>query len=162
MNAKHRTAEPAIRIKNRDIPRLQKVVSLMQDIRVLEERRLWMRDRMTNISLHLSGMPGSGQPRGLDAAYAALSELESEHQELVKNYVRELKAAERMINSISNPCMRTFVTLMYMLDMDSRDVKAELNMTEWGFRRARTAVEQADGMDRVVWRERYIFAKTPE
>lgn len=160
MNTKHRAAEPAIRIKNRDIPKLQKVVSLMQDIRLLEERRVWLRDRMTNISLHLSGMPGSGQPRGLDAAYAALSELESEHQELVKSYVRELKAAERLINGIGNPCMRTFVTMMYVLDMDPRVVKGELNMTEWGFRRAREAVEQAKGMDRVVWRERYIFAET--
>lgn len=160
MNTKHRAAEPAIRIKNRDIPKLQKVVSLMQDIRLLEERRVWLRDRMTNISLHLSGMPGSGQPRGLDAAYAALSELESEHQELVKSYVRELKAAERLINGIGNPCMRTFVTMMYVLDMDPRVVKGELNMTEWGLRRAREAVEQAKGMDRVVWRERYIFAET--
>lgn len=157
MNAKHRTAEPAIRIKNRDIPRLQKVVSLMQDIRVLEERRLWLRDRMTNITQHLSGMPGSGELHGLDAAYAMLSELETEHQELVKAYVRELKAAENTINSIGNPAMRTFVTLMYVLDMEPRDVKAELNMTEWGFRRARKAVEQATGMDMVVWRERYIF-----
>lgn len=157
MNAKHRTAEPAIRIKNRDIPRLQKVVSLMQDIRVLEERRLWLRDRMTNISLHLSGMPGSGQPRGLDAAYAALSELESEHQELVKNYVRELKAAERMINSINNPCMRTFVTMMYLENLSPREVRSELNLTEWGFKRAREAVEQAKSMEQVVWRERYIL-----
>lgn len=159
---KHRNQEPVAVIMNRDIPKLQKVVSLMQDIRALEERRMWQRERMLNITQHLSGMPGSGEPRGLDAAYAALSELETEHQELVKLYVRELKAAERIVNSIGDPAMRTFVTLMYVLDMDSRDVKAELNMTEWGFRRARTAVEQADGMDRVVWRERYIFAKTPE
>lgn len=157
MNTKHRAAEPAIRIKNRDIPKLQKVVSLMQDIRLLEERRVWLRDRMTNISLHLSGMPGSGQPRGLDAAYAALSELESEHQELVKSYVRELKAAERLINGISNPCMRTFVTMMYLENLSPKEVRSELNLTEWGFKRARETVEQAHDMESVKWRDRYIL-----
>lgn len=159
---KYRNQEPVAVIMNRDIPKLQKVVSLMQDIRALEERRVWQRERMLNITQHLSGMPGSGEPRGLDAAYAALSELETEHQELVKLYVRELKAAERIVNSIGNPTMRTFVTLMYVLDMAPQDVRAELNMTEWGFRRARTTVEQAKGMDRVVWRQRYIFQDKEE
>lgn len=157
MLKRQNTPDQMVRIKNRDIPKLQKVVSLMQDIRALEERRLWQRERMINITQHLSGMPGSGEPHGLDAAYAALSELETEHQELVKAYTRELKAAENTINSIGNPAMRTFITLMYVLDMEPRDVKAELNMTEWGFRRARKAVEQARSMDMVVWRERYIF-----
>jgi hypothetical protein len=158
MNKQNRQ-ETVITIKNRDIPKLQRVVSLMQDIRMLEERAQWTRERMVNITQHLSWASGNGEPRGLDAAYAALSGLETEHQEAVRAYARELKAAERILNSIGSPRMRTFVMMMYVLDLPPRAVRNELNMTEWGFKRARQAVEQAKSMDRVVWREKYIFGE---
>lgn len=160
MQHKQDILEPVVVIQNRDIPKLQKVFSLMQDIRALEERRVWQRERMVNITQHLSGMPGSGEPRGLDAAYAALSELETEHQELVKAYTRELKAAERIVNSIGNPTMRSFVTMMYIENLPPRVVRCELNMTEWGFKRARMSVEQVKSMEHVIWRDRYIMDRT--
>lgn len=151
--------QETIAIKNRDIPRLQRVVSLMQDIKALEERMLWERERMVNITQHLSWAPGGGAQRGLDAAYAALSGLEEEHQKMVQAYARELKRTERVLNGIGNPRMRTFVALMYVLDRPPGEVRSELNLTEWGFRRARQAVEQAKSMERVIWRDRYILGE---
>ena len=66
-------------IRNADIALLRDVFFIMQDIRALEERRAWQRDRMSNISQHLSFTGGGGEPKGLDSAYAALSGLEEEH-----------------------------------------------------------------------------------
>lgn len=147
-------------IKNRDIPLLQRVIYVMQEVRALETRRLWLKDRMTNITQHLSGMPRSGGvPTGIDAAFAAVSELEEEHKERVKEFTRELKAAERIINCIPNRNMRTFVVMMYVENIPPNKVRSELNMTERGFRSARFAVEQAEDMASVKWRDRYVISR---
>ncbi|NCU20719.1 hypothetical protein EOM89_08275 [Candidatus Falkowbacteria bacterium] len=147
-------------IKNKDIPILQRVICVMQEIRALEARRLWQKDRMSNISQHLSGMPrGGGGPTGLDAAFAALDELEEEHKERVKEYARELKAAERIINCIPSHTMRVFAVMMYVENIPASKVRGELNMTERGFRSARYAVEQAEDMASVKWRERYVITR---
>jgi hypothetical protein len=145
-------------IKNRDIPLLQRVIYVMQEVRALETRRLWLKDRMTNITHPLSGMPRSGGvPTGIDAAFAAVSELEEEHKERVKEFTRELKAAERIINGIPNRNMRTFVVMMYVENIPPNKVRSELNMTERGFRSARFACEQAGDMASVKWRDRYVI-----
>ena len=164
MNGKPNTEDKRpIIIKNRDIPILQRVVFVMQDIRALEERREWQKSRLNNISQHLSGMPRGGSgPVGLDAAFAALDELEEEHKELVKEYYRELKAAQRIINGIRNRFMRTFVTMMYVENIQSGKVRSELNMTERGFRSAREAVEQSPDMANIVWHDRYILEKSQD
>lgn len=147
------------KIRNRDIPLLQNVYFLMQDIVSLERRMQWQRDRMNNVSQHLSGMPGEGRtPRGLDAAFAALSALEEEHKERVIRYSRELKQAEATINAIENERMRTFVTMMYLDSIPGGEVRLRLNMTRRGFEMAREAVEQAEDMAHVQWRERHMQA----
>ena len=145
-------------IRNRDIPVLQRVVYVMQDIRALEERREWQKGRMDNITQHLSGMPRGGNgPVGLDAAFAALDELEEEHKQQVKQYYRELKAAERIINGIRNRFMRTFVMMLYVENIQPGKVRSELNMSEWSMKSARNAVEQADDMASVRWNDRYVI-----
>lgn len=146
----------SIKVNNRDILILQDVIRVMQDIRALETRREWQRERMMNITHHLSGMPGGGTPHGLNEAFASVAALEDEHKEKVKKYTRRLKAAERIINEIDNGFMRTFVTMMYVENQPEKIIRVELNMSEWGFRRARQAVEQAEDMRGVVWRERYV------
>ena len=55
--------------------------------------------------------------------------------------------------------MRTFVVMLYVDDLPATVVRRELNMTEYGFARAREAIEQARDMESVVWRERYILEK---
>ena len=53
-------------IRNRDIPVLADVLAIMQDVRMTEEQKAWQRDRLTNITPHLTGMPGGGGlPKGL-------------------------------------------------------------------------------------------------
>lgn len=152
--------EPRI-IRNRDIPLLSRVLFTMQDVRILEERSDWLSDRMFSITQNLSGMPSAkgGTHGGFDAAIAAIDGLNEEHREQVLSYVRELKTAEKILNSIPSRTMRTFVTMLYVENMSAVAVQRELNMTRRGFENARDAVEQAQDMASVVWRERYYVKK---
>ncbi len=156
---KRHLQEPRI-IRNKDIPLLARVLYIMQDVCSLEKRREWQKERMFNCTQRFNGMPnGKGVPRGIDAALAAIDELNEEHKEQVLSYVRELKAAEKIINSISSRTMRTFVTMLYVDNLPPEQVRKELNLTEWGFRMARDSIEQAKDMESVVWREKYIIKK---
>jgi len=154
---KQAAQEPRI-IKNRDIPLLSRVMYVMQDVCSLETRQEWQRERMYNITQKITGMPGAkGQPNGFDAAYAALDELRDEQKERIAAYMRELKTAEKIINSIESRTMRTFVVMMYVDEIPSTAIQKELNMTRRGFENARNAIEKAENMASVVWRERYML-----
>lgn len=144
-------------VRNRDIPMLAGIIATMQEVRRLEERREWERERMYSISQHLTGMPGGGAPKGLDAAFSAMSETEERHKRKCMEYARQMREAEKMINSMESRTMRAFVTLKYLLDAPDAEIRRELNMTRTGFARARRAVENAKCMADVRWRERYIL-----
>ena len=144
-------------IRNRDIPLLADVLSIMQEINQIEQRRDWQRDRMTNITQHLTGMPGGGMPKGFDEAFALLSELDEEHEQRCKEYVRQLKAAQKILNGIESRSMRAFVTMKYVMNVPDTEIRQELNMTRTGFNRARRCVESAECMAAVKWRERFIL-----
>lgn len=147
-------------IRNRDILLLADVLSIMQEICQIEQWRDWQRDRMLNITQHLTGMPGGGgTPKGLDEAFALLSELDEEHEQRCKDYVRQLKAAQKILNGIESRSMRAFVTMKYVMDVPDAQIREELNMTRTGFNRARRCVESAECMAMVKWHERYILAK---
>lgn len=65
MKGKERIQEPRV-IKNRDILLLSRVLCVMQDVCSLERRCEWQRDRMFNITQHITGMPGGkGMPSGI-------------------------------------------------------------------------------------------------
>ena len=150
--------QTAIRIKNKDIPRLREILPLMQEISALESRRGWQRDRMEFITQRISDMPrGGGEPCGLDAACAEMLEADERQYEGVRRYSRELKELEKIINSVTSPFMRSFVLLFYVEDLPPKKVKSELNMTERGFRNARAAVEQASCMAEVKWRDKFVL-----
>ena len=144
-------------VKNRDIPLLSRVLYTMQDVRSLESRLEWQRDRMFSITQNLSGMPGrkGGKPHGFDAALAAIDELNEQQCERLRGYIRELKTAERIINGMPSRMMRTFVVMLYVENLPAAVVQRELNMTRRGFENARNAVEQAEDMERVKWSERF-------
>ena len=147
-------------IRNRDIPLLADVLPIMQEICQIEQWRDWQRDRMLNITQHLTGMPGGGgTPKGLDEAFALLSELDEEHEQRCKDYVRQLKAAQKILNGIESRSMRAFITMKYVMDVPDAQIREELNMTRTGFNRARRCVESAECMTMVKWHERYILAK---
>lgn len=149
-----------IEVRNRDIPLLCDIPCIMQEIRQIEERREWQRDRMTNISQHLTGMPGGGGlPRGLDDAFARLAEIDEEHEMRCREYARQLRKAQTILNGLESRTMRVFVTMKYIMDVPDVSIRDALNMTRRGFDRARRAVEEAECMARVKWQERYIIAE---
>lgn len=153
------SGEP-VKVKNKDIPLLADIFCIMQDVKQIEERRLWQQDRMTSLSQHLTGMPGGGgMPRGLDDAYALLSEIEDEDKQRCKEYARKLRKAQRILNGIESQSMRTFVKMKYVMNASDVDIRRELNMTKHGFYRARKCVEDAPCMAAVKWQERYIVTK---
>jgi len=151
-------------IRNRDCVLLHRIPCIMQDVCRLETRRQWQKDRMFSITAKLTGMPGGsgGVPTGFDAAYAALSELDEEQSQRVIEYCRELKKAERILNTIPSRSMRTFVVMRYIDDLPGTEIMRELNMSEWGYKRACECIEQAEDMTHVKWRERYILYKKTE
>ena len=147
-------------IKNKDIPLLSSIFCVMREIESLEKRREWQHDRMTAMTRVLNGMPGGGgTQRGLDAAFAVLDDLDEQHGEQIKQYARDLKRAERILNAIPSHKMKTFVQMYYIDEIGKGEIIRDLNMTEWGFDRARAAIEQAPDMAHVVWRERFIMQK---
>lgn len=147
-------------VKNKDIPLLARVLGIMQDVVSIENRIEWQRERMYSITSHMNGMPGGkGVPTGLDAALAVIDGLEGTYQEKVRSYMRELRNAEKILNSIPSESMRTFVTMVYVDDLPQEFVKKELNLSRRSFERARAAIENAESMAQVVWRERFIVEK---
>ena len=128
-------------VRNKDIPMLANVLNIMQEVQSLERRREWQRDRLYNITSHITGMPrGGGDGNLFDNVFSELSVIDEEHEKKIRQYVRELKHAERIINSIESQSMRVFVEMKYMLDIPNAVIMRDLNMTEWGFNRARRSV----------------------
>ena len=149
-----------VTIRNRDIPLLANVLCVMQEIRMVEERRQWQHDRLTNITPHLTGMPGGGGlPKGLEEAFAAISELEEDQAKECVKYAETLKKAQAILNGITNQAMRTFVKMKYVFEIPDTEIRKELNMTRRGFDRARKCVEDAPNMAAVRWQDKYIVAK---
>ena len=101
-------------VRNRDIPLLANVKAIAQEVQWLEHQRQWQRERMLSITHHLSFTPGGGMPKGLDEAFARLSELDEEHERKIKEYTRQLKAAEEILDQIKSRSMRSFVIMKYM------------------------------------------------
>lgn len=146
-----------VEIRNRDIPLLAGVTLAVQEVKRTENRRKWQRERMNSIrARQAERVPGSG-PRGLDEAFAALSELDEEHNELCKSYVRQIRKAQRIIEGIENRSMRVFVEMKYIDDEPDTKVMKALRMSRRGFERAKKCVEEAPCMAAVKWQERYIL-----
>ena len=154
-NEKAAMPEP-IKIINKDIPILARVLTAMRDVTNVEQMRDWQRERMYSITQHLSGMPGGGSlPKGLDDTFAKISELNDEQRQKCKKYMEELRQAEAILNTIPSAAMRTFVTMKYVLNIPNVQIMRELNMTEWRFNRARLCIEQAKDMEHVDCKEPY-------
>lgn len=148
-------------VRNKDIIVLEKVLYVMASVCNAERRRQWQQERMYNITQHYSGMPGSGGgvPVGLDATFAAIAEIDEQHAEKLAEYVEDLNAAEAILNGIQSQTMRTFVEMKYVMDIPNQEIMRELNMTDYAFKQAKKAVEQAEDMAHVDWRERYVLDK---
>ncbi len=139
-------------IKNGDIALLSKVLYLMQEIRMLEDKRDWIHGRMCRVTRGLSGMPrGGGGPQGMEETFARLSELDEKHAKQLKRCTKDLEKAEAIVNAIPDADMRTFVSMAYMRRMTKEEVMGELNMTEWDYRKLKEKIESAESMEKVRW-----------
>lgn len=148
-------------IRNKDIQTLADILSLMQLVTTTEQQLDWQHERMLSLSQHLTGMPGGGVlPKGLDDALAALEEAGEAHKEKITQYMHELREAKKVLDGIESRTMLAFVVMKYVMGIADTEIRRELNMTEWGFARARKSVEEANSMAEVIWREKYILADT--
>lgn len=124
-------------VKNKDILLLQDVPLLKVEIVSLEQRRTWERERMTRITASLSSLPGGGTKRGMDDVMAALDELERRHADLIRQYTRLIKKAEKILNGIASHQMRTMVTLLYLDNVADSAVQSVLHMSRYAFENAK-------------------------
>lgn len=143
-----------IEVRNRDIPLLRNVLYTMQLVGRTEQNLDWQHDRMMRITQHVTGMPGGGAlPKGLDSAFAELEEVGEAYEEQLREYIRELREAERILNGIESRVIQTFVVMKYIMDEPDAAIRRELNMTEWRFNKMRKAIEGAEDMASVAWKE---------
>lgn len=147
-----------VEIRNRDIPLLAGVTLVMQEVKRTENRRKWQRERMDSIRAQQAERTRGNAPRGLDEAFAALSELDEEHREMCKSYVLQIRKARRIIEGIESRSMRAFVEMKYVDEEPDIKVMKALRMSRRGFERAKKCVEDAPCMAAVKWQERYILA----
>ena len=124
-----RTDRTPVKVKNRDVLLLARVLYTMQDVCATERKRLWQQDRLWNITQKITGMPGGhGGLAGLERHFEEITEIEEQYNAECEEYVSELKQAEDILNDIESRTMRTFVTMRYVLSMQNREVMARLNL----------------------------------
>lgn len=161
-HGEQKAMQRAIPIRNRDILLLVRVLYTMQDVHATEQRRMWMQDRLWNITQKITGMPGGhGAPGSLDANFAEICEMEEKYSEKCAKFMRELNEAEAIINAIPSRTMQTFVVMKYIMDVGNREIMERLNLKRWKFEKICTSIEQAEDMAHVNWDERYILKDEP-
>lgn len=142
-------------VKNRDVILMCRIFEIMQDIISLENRSDWQYERLFSITRRLNGMPGGGGlPQGMEGTIADVQELNERYGERLKNYVRALKEAEKILNAMPES-MQTFVRMYYIDGLSRAEVMRDLNMTKWAFDHARESIENAECMAKVRWREKF-------
>ena len=147
-----------VRIRNEDVLLLSRVLYTMQDVSATEEKRMWQQDRLWNVTRRITGMPGGqGEPSGLDRHFAEIVEIEEQYEKELAEYCETLRRAEGILNAIPNRTMRTFVTMMYVLDIPHNEIMTRLNMRRRTFEGLRRAIEQAKDMKSVIWPERFTL-----
>lgn len=139
------------RIRNENLALLARIMSDMQEVKMLENKRDWLRDRLVRLTRSISGMPTGGGGGGMDETFARISELEDRHNKDLDFLSREMEEAEEILRRIADRNMRVFVEMVYLMHMKPKEVTKEMCMTEWEYRQARQAVESAESMEKVRW-----------
>lgn len=146
------------KVRNRDIPPLSRVLYMMQGVSATEQIRQWQQDRLWNITQKITGLPGGGGvPGGYEKNFAAIGEIEEKYAAQCNEYTEEMQEAEKILNAIASPTMRTFVMMKYVLHIPDRKIMRELNIRRWKLDKMSKAIEEAESMDQVTWRERYTL-----
>ena len=147
-------------IKNRDIPLLTRIFYIMQDIRSLQRRSEFHNEQLYSTTKRLTGMPGGGGlPHGFDAIIGELEELNGDYSEKIREYVTDLRKAEKILNNITSQTMRTFVRMFYVDQIEKAEIIRDLEMTEYQFDKCRKAIEDAESMRKTDWPEKFRMMK---
>ena len=142
--------------RNRDIPLLTRVLYTMQALSATEQKRMMQQDRLFSITQKITGMPGGhGEPKGYEAAFAAICEIEEQYEGELAAYTQELKDAEGILNAIQSRTMRTFVTMRYLIHMTRKEIMDSLNLKRWRYEEMLGSIERAEDMAHVRWEEPY-------
>ncbi|MBQ6960856.1 MAG: hypothetical protein IJP78_07775 [Clostridia bacterium] len=153
-----KTAREPVKIRNRDIPLLSRVLYIMQGVSATEQLRSWQQDRLWNITQKITGLPGGGGvPGGYEKNFSAIGEIEEKFASQCEEYTQEMQEAEAILNAIQSETMRIFVIMKYVLHMPDRRIMRELNIRRWKLDKMSRAIEEAESMDKVVWNERYAL-----
>ena len=143
-------------VRNRDIAILERVLYAMQEARHAEDASIFAQERMTGITRHITGMPrGNSGKAGFEDTYAAMEEAGERYAARLEDALALLKRAEDILNGMENENARTFAVMMYVMQESPQEIRSALNMSEWGFRQARRAMEQATRMKLVKWSGRW-------
>lgn len=143
-------------IRNRDIPLLTRIFYIMQDIRSLQRRSEFHNEQLYSTTKRLTGMPGGGGlPHGFDTIIGELEEMNKTYGEQITDYMKQLRKAENILNSIREPKMKTFVRMFYVDQIAQAEVMRELELTEYQFDKARKAIEDAESMAKAEWPDRF-------
>lgn len=147
----------SIVVNNRDIPKIEKVLCIMREMKEIEKRIDEIYERMTNTTQHLSPLPRSGQPpAGMEIAFGKIDEWQEKSRNRMNEYMDVLEEAEEILNGIGNYKMRLMVMLKYMQNAPNREIKEALGMSEWEFRKAKECIENARDMKSIRWKDKYI------
>lgn len=139
-------------IRNRDIPLLRAVPAAMQAVCLAERQIQWQRERLFRITQNYSsGGGGGGVPSGYEKAFGEISEAVERHQALCVQYTEQLKAAEKVLNSIPILSMRVLCEMRYVYGVGGQGIMRELSLTDYAYKRARAAIERASSMAAVEW-----------
>lgn len=151
-------AREPVKIRNRDIPLLSRVLYIMQGVSATEQIRQWQQDRLWNITQKITGLPGGGGvPGGYEKNFSAIGEIEEKYATQCDEYTQEMQEAEAVLNAIKSETMRIFVMMKYVLHIPDRRIMRELNIRRWKLDKISRAIEEAESMDKVVWSERYAL-----
>lgn len=143
-------------MKNQDIDILTRIFWTMQDIKSLQHRSEFHDEQLYSITRRLTGMPGGGgMPHGFDSLIGELEEINQAYGKQVEAYVADLRKAEKILNGIENPNMKTFVRMLYVDQIAQAEIMRELEMTEYQFDKARKSIEEAESMKKVRWPEKF-------
>ena len=151
-----RPAKSPVKVKNKDVLLLARVLYTMQDVSSMEHLRLWQQDRLWNITQKITGMPGGhGESSGLEKHFSEIAEMEEQYTEACAEYVRELKRAEEILNSIESRTMRSFVLARYVLGMQNSKIMAQLSIRNDRFDYLCRLIENAPDMEKAAtaWKE---------
>lgn len=136
---------------NRDIANLRRVPCIMADIEALERRIRWERDRMTNITTHLSLCSGGRGRMGIDDALSAIYEIDGEHKQLCERYRAELKNARDIMARVPNGKQKTAIWLYYVEREKAETIRRKLKISDWKWRDFIRRIETVDAMEKVAW-----------